>query len=103
MTNSVWLLNLNDSLWRSRMQLLDSAEPSAGSQAVLQAGCTGMQSRRTDAVINNSSSPTLVAIKHHLKSLTSARKSQQNYLLLSTRYSLGFKAPCSQFPQLYSL
>lgn len=50
MTNSVGLLHLNDSPRLSQTPLLDSSEPSAQSQEVLQAYCTGMQNRRTVAV-----------------------------------------------------
>lgn len=82
-------------------QLCDSAESSSRARAALQAFCTWMQSWRTGAVINKSSSPALAAIKPHLKSLKSAHKSRRNCLLLSMRYCLGSKPPCPRFSQTW--
>lgn len=58
MTNSVGLLNPNDSLWLAQMQLLDSAV----FQAVLQAHGSGMRSRRTAAFIHISSHPLMLQL-----------------------------------------
>lgn len=73
---------------------LDSAEPSAQSQAVLQAYCRGMQSR-TDGVINIPSSPTFVVIKHFLKSTHKNKEKKQPFFINVILFR--FKAPTHSF------
>lgn len=98
MTNSVGLLNPNDSLWFS--QTLTSWQHWAHQLSARQSFSLTAQECGVERLMHSQISPfspILNAIKHSLWSLQCTHTSQQNYLLLSTWHC---KAHHLQFPQV---